>query len=306
MLKVETKQKCLNTDRAVVKGKVLAEIPAPFINGRYHFHLSRFLMMNGSTTDVFHSKPVYYHTKEKETRPLDEICIWAGNKNILLKKNPFDLDINFGYLSWLMRRQTLLGGFLKWNGLPQYIALNAVDTSYPDPHPETTTVDGVVAEGSQSLNWWSWSGLVNNSGDYGGDDYAEDDCIRIFANTGDGTDDWRSLIRSIFLFDTSGIGGSSMIDSAVFSVYGTEKGDGLSITPDINVYSSNPTSNTALDADDYSTLGSTAFSTAITYANYSVTGYMMLLTMNLVGQRMFIQTLDVILLNKQGQITTLN
>jgi hypothetical protein len=87
------------------------------------------------------------------------------------------------------------------------------------------------------------------------------------------TDRWDDLRRIITLFNTSSLGAGATIDSATLSLYGQSKVDPLLITHDLNIYSSAPASNTALVSADYSTFGSTAFSTAITYAGWSTTAY---------------------------------
>ena len=57
--------------------------------------------------------------------------------------------------------------------------------------------------------------------------------------------------------------------SAVLTVYGSGKSDGLNISPTINVFASNPASNTQLIPADYATLGSTPLcDTPITYADF--------------------------------------
>jgi len=266
----KTKIGCLNTDRVLIKGEILEEIPAPRINGRYYFHVSRFLMANGSTTDVVHVKPVYYHTKEKETRPLEEICSWAGNRKIVLKRNPFDLDINFGYLSWLMKRQSLLGGVLKWDGLPGYIALNATGTFYPDPDPESSTVDGVVKH--VDAGGLAWATLVGAAGTAATDD----DATPYLGYRPDSGNDpnWDFIFRFICLFDTSGIGADPNISAATLSIWGRGVDDVTDNSPALNVYSSNPALNTALAAGDYDSLGTTIFSdTAIALGSWSNGSY---------------------------------
>jgi hypothetical protein len=73
--------------------------------------------------------------------------------------------------------------------------------------------------------------------------------------------------KGIFLFTTSSLPDDATIDAAVLSVNGYQKSDGLSVTPDMNVYSSAPASNTALEAGDFDSLGSTAYATAVAYGD---------------------------------------
>ena len=83
---------------------------------------------------------------------------------------------------------------------------------------------------------------------------------------------WSQVGRAVWQYNTSTIG-SDTIDSSTISFYGSGKGDNLSITPDINVYSAAPASASDVVAGDYDSLGSTAFSSVITLANISTTAY---------------------------------
>jgi hypothetical protein len=73
------------------------------------------------------------------------------------------------------------------------------------------------------------------------------------------------------LFDTSLLTSSANISSAVFSVYGTDKANGLG-SPDYDVVASTPASNTTLAAADYGQLGTTVFA-SVAYASYDTAGY---------------------------------
>jgi hypothetical protein len=117
----------------------------------------------------------------------------------------------------------------------------------------------------------AWGTLVAAAGsaaaDTGGTAYA------FYFHAGTTSGQFDEIRRSIFLFDTSSIPDGDTVDSATLSLSGSSKNDDLVVTPDLNIYSSAPASNTALVAGDYDSLGGTAFSTAITYANLSTTGY---------------------------------
>jgi hypothetical protein len=140
---------------------------------------------------------------------------------------------------------------------------------YPDPDPETDTVDGSVAC-NDSGGDYSWSDYVNATGD-DFNDFNSDSGIFAMASTEPGA--WIQIIRFIALFKTSSLTAGATISSATISLYGVYKDITLTATPDINIYSSNPTSNTALQGSDYSTLGTTAFSSAIAYADWNTAGY---------------------------------
>lgn len=88
-----------------------------------------------------------------------------------------------------------------------------------------------------------------------------------------GNQNYRDIIRTIIVFDTSEIPDSATVVSATFSVYGSYKDDGGSISPTFNIYWCSPASDTELVAGDYDLArwGSTAYcDTVITYANFNV------------------------------------
>ena len=147
---------------------------------------------------------------------------------------------------------------------------------YPDADPESTSVDGYVEEDvSPSPPYYlSWADLVASPGNNANDDRhgGMDIFIYIASTSAPNTDKWRTLTRGIILFDTSSLADTQII-SATLSLYCEGKYDLLSITPDINIYSSNPASNTALIAGDFDSCGSTAFSTTKTYGNITASAW---------------------------------
>jgi len=140
----------------------------------------------------------------------------------------------------------------------------AVLTVYP-------SLDGYVYDnGVQAL---SWAEIIAEPGSSAKDDGTSGAVINISAKPSE-TDKWMTLYRSIFLFDTSALPDGCRVTSAIFSVWGTNKADALSVAPDINVYASAPASTTALAAGDFDSLGSTPFcDTPITYAGWNTSGY---------------------------------
>ena len=78
--------------------------------------------------------------------------------------------------------------------------------------------------------------------------------------------------RSIFLFNTATIN-TDTINSAVISLYGTNKYNEANSSPDINIYSSAPAADNDLVPGDFDSFGSTAFSSAISYASFNTSGY---------------------------------
>lgn len=142
-------------------------------------------------------------------------------------------------------------------------------TVYPDANPETTTVDGFVFRSSAIS---TWSGIRDGVGT-GFDDTTLQNYV-IYIQSDFLADTYRKIIRGIFLFNTSSIGAGSTITAAVLSLYGIAKTDPAGWTPNIDIYTSNPASNTALAAADYTTLGTTSQTgSPITYANFTNSVY---------------------------------
>jgi hypothetical protein len=81
------------------------------------------------------------------------------------------------------------------------------------------------------------------------------------------------LARVITTFDTSPLTSGASISAATLSYFGFTAKDDLSAAPDVNVYASSPASNGTLVGTDFSTFGSVAFSTAISYASYFTNAY---------------------------------
>ena len=143
-------------------------------------------------------------------------------------------------------------------------------TVYPDEDPESTSVDGYVYHQEIAA---SWATIVAGAGTTANDTISVGDYVIQYTNW-DGQGSWQFIKRGIFLFDTSALTSGATISAAVMSLYGTGKTDESSTTPDINIYTSNPASNTAVVAGDYNSLGSVAqCDSVITYANWGTSGY---------------------------------
>lgn len=141
-------------------------------------------------------------------------------------------------------------------------------TAYPDPHPETSTVDGHVFRGGVSEDWAT---IISGAGTGFAD---SSDSVQILVWAASTTNKWLQVRRGIILYDTSSLGSGANISATVLSLYGYDKGDDLSITPNIDIYTSTPASNTGLANADYSQVGSVSQTgSPIAYGSWTLTGY---------------------------------
>ncbi len=142
-------------------------------------------------------------------------------------------------------------------------------TVFPDPSPAVNTDDGnLLYDVANNLSW----ATVHDAASAGATQSPVSGSIFSFqsANT---SGLWINIVRGIFTFDTSPLTSSATISAATFSLVGTEKSDGLSITPDINVFAATPAANASITGTDYAQTGTTAFATAITYSSWSTSAY---------------------------------
>ena len=144
-------------------------------------------------------------------------------------------------------------------------------TVYPNADPETTSVDGYAKQVTAHDAGLTWANMIIAPGTEANSSF---DNIYILIKGGSVNNTWMQLGRGFILFDTSALTERAYIVSATVSLYGYAKLDQLSITPNLNIYSSLPNSDTDLIAGDFDTLGSIPFcDTPITYAGWSTTGY---------------------------------
>lgn len=142
-------------------------------------------------------------------------------------------------------------------------------TAYPDPGSGSTTVDGIVVRNGVDESWAAIrSGAGTVKDESGTTWYA---CA--FAASGT-SNQWQSMRRSIFTFDTSALGSTASVSAAVLSLFGVSKIDNLGVSPDVDVYAATPASNNALTAADYSQIGSTSQTgSPVSYAGWSTAAY---------------------------------
>ena len=141
-------------------------------------------------------------------------------------------------------------------------------TAYPDPDPETATVDGNVRRDGVDEAW----GTIRAGAGTAADDAFNNRVIGFNASAT--LNQWTTLYRAFYLFDTSAIGAAGAVTATTFSVYGTVAIDNLGVSPTIDVYTTTPATNTALVAADFSQIGTTSQTgSPIAVGAWSTSGY---------------------------------
>lgn len=143
------------------------------------------------------------------------------------------------------------------------------DTFYPDPNPETSTVDGYIYYNNANQSWATLRNAATGSGIDG--NLGDDVICRITAGTSSNT--WSQFVRAMYLFDTSSIPDGNTVSSATFSLNGTATWTENSFSDSVSLVSSAPASNTALVAADYDQFGTTKFASDIAMASWNTSGY---------------------------------
>lgn len=158
-----------------------------------------------------------------------------------------------------------------WNPVamfPQYQA-GTTTTVYPDPDPETTTVDGYIRRQAGAI----WATIRDNAD--GSDAGPASGASRLGAHliSSATTDQWTEIGRSAFLFDTSGIADTDTISSGTFKVRGGDTNND-NFSQSVCLVSSSPASNTDLTTADYDQFGTTELSTgAIAIGSWNTGGF---------------------------------
>lgn len=152
---------------------------------------------------------------------------------------------------------------------PVYI-FDSPETFYPDADPETSGFDCSLKKyGAGAGSAWS---VLHNAAtaDYVQDSQASNNCWYIRTTTSPGQFSW--IIRSEFIIDTSALPDDAIIQSAVFSVYGTAATHDLSSWT-MGVYSANPASDTGGTNTDYAAMGTALYSNTISDVSVVTGGY---------------------------------
>ncbi|OGH05819.1 MAG: hypothetical protein A2W22_00485 [Candidatus Levybacteria bacterium RBG_16_35_11] len=131
-----------------------------------------------------------------------------------------------------------------------------------------SSMDGYVGYDTTAISWNTLTAGSGNWSNSNGTDYG------IVIGSDSSAGNWTTLSRIITLFDTSAIIDTDTITNATAYFWGgSTKADPAGWTPDINLYTSTPASDTTLVNADYAQIGAIAKSTAISYANWSTSSY---------------------------------
>lgn len=140
-------------------------------------------------------------------------------------------------------------------------------TFYPDADPETSSVDGGVY--TALVTGVSWPAILAHAGTHGIAYTETNYCFWYAAGYIQNT--WDKNYRADLLYDTSVIPLGSQIISATLAICGRTKGDYHNEKPNLQLYGSNPVSNTALVKADYQRTFDVPFSdTPIAYDDLEV------------------------------------
>lgn len=140
-------------------------------------------------------------------------------------------------------------------------------TFYPDANPETTSVDGALDAGTGT-----WTTLLDRTFSSVYDSDADNYFARFMC--GGGTSYW-TLIRSLYLFDTSTLGSSASITDATLSfycIYNNNPNPGAYV-PIYCIYGATTVSNSALSSGDFATTQSTELSNTINQPSFPTNTY---------------------------------
>lgn len=127
-------------------------------------------------------------------------------------------------------------------------------TAYPDPHTETSTVDGDTRFADTVSPYQTWANLLAQAATSATD---SDTTFRVFVSAHPTEAGYDNCWRAIHLYDTSSLGAGATIDSAVCSFVSNSTTNGW--TDSISLCASAPASNTAIVTGDHVNYGSTDF-----------------------------------------------
>jgi hypothetical protein len=131
---------------------------------------------------------------------------------------------------------------------------HTTDIFRPDADPETSTVDGISMRNNSGTE--PWATIIAGAGTYADPTGGVNTTMGFAASETSGG--WTWHCRSFYLFNTATIG-TDIINSATLSIVGQGRSDsGTAVTPNVDIYTATPASNTNLVATDYGQVGSTS------------------------------------------------
>lgn len=163
-----------------------------------------------------------------------------------------------------------------FDGATYPVYADTTSTFYPDPHPETTTVDGLVSMNAPASTWASLRGGGGTAGDA-----TTEVATWLYLTANSSTDLWDTIQRGIALFDTSSLPDSASISAANLGLRVHSQSDAFGQT--LELVASTPASNTDLVASDYVELGTTRYATGISVGSLSTSAYNVL-SLNATGR----------------------
>jgi hypothetical protein len=145
---------------------------------------------------------------------------------------------------------------------------DATSTFYPDPDPETTTVDGLVRCNSSPQTF------ANERGGAGDEAYPSLTTSRVEIECHANTNTFRYMGRSHILFDTAAIPDGDTVTGATLSLYGFDVVTALQ-ADEIALVAGSPASDTDLVPTDYGIahFGATEFAPRIGTGSWSTSAY---------------------------------
>ncbi len=146
----------------------------------------------------------------------------------------------------------------------------------PDPHPETSSVDGMVRRVPASAE--DWATIRAGVGTFARSNQDSPTLYRegCEVDSSTTTNKFTYLHRCVYLFDAAvdPVPAAGSIATAILSLYGSVKDNTFpSASPAVNVYAVDPASNVELEAGDFVDFGVTPYcDTPIGYSAWSTTG----------------------------------
>lgn len=256
-----------------IKEKIL-ELGQNFFTYNGHWEYHRYLERNGSPALVFVGRYKDWKLNRHSRRALKSLGYGEEKSgNLWFQTTDFRCHPKFAKRVYFAFKPIWWAAhywdeFFADQLVPQLSFGFSTLTAFPDPNPETSTVDGLAARVTAAE---TWATKIAGAGIQANDTSTQEWMFEITAGA---ASNWVGLNRFIFLFDTSVITAGGTISATVMSILGFSKQDGLAVTPNIDVYTSTPASNTAVVAADYTQLGSTSQTgSPITYAGWNAAAY---------------------------------